>query len=114
MAKETNSVNNSGRQRSGRAYWDMQRRCAIVAGSVNVLMLIIFSYIGLQSLADFSIASIGAYALAYLCLQKRRNMLAMLLICSEVIVHAGFGFLVAGPDGAAMARMKATARRRSA
>jgi diguanylate cyclase (GGDEF)-like protein len=79
----------------------MQRRCAAIAGSVNVLMLPVFWYVGLHSLALFSLASIGAYGLAYLCLQQRRNLLAMVLIWSEVIVHAGFGFLLAGPDGAA-------------
>jgi diguanylate cyclase len=102
MAEDpTISESNVGRQRSGRAFWDMQRRCAIIAGSVNVLMLMVFSYVGLQSLAYFSLASIAAYALAYLCLQRRRNVLAMVLIWSEVIVHASFGFLVAGPDGGA-------------
>jgi hypothetical protein len=28
----------AGRQRGGRAYWDMQRRCAAIAGSINVLI----------------------------------------------------------------------------
>lgn len=89
------------RHRGGRAYWEMQRRCVILAGSVNVLMLVVFYYVGLTSLALFSVGSITAYFLAYTFLQRRRNRLAIALMWTEVILHAGFGFLVAGPDGAA-------------
>lgn len=95
------SDDKTGRSRGGRAYWQMQRRCVVIAGSVNVLMLIVFFYVGLRSLALLSLASIAAYGLAYVCLEQRRNLLAVSLMWSEVILHAGFGFLLAGPDGAA-------------
>lgn len=85
----------------GRAYWEMQRRCVFIAGSVNVPMLVVFYFVGLKSLALLSLASIAAYVLAYICLQQRRNLLAVALMWSEVIVHAGFGYLLAGPDSAA-------------
>ena len=88
-------------QGSGRAYWEMQRRCALVAGSVNVLMLVVFYEVGLKWLALLSFGSIAAYALAYVCMGRRRNALALALMWGEVIVHAGFGFLLAGPDGLA-------------
>ncbi|CAN7356613.1 GGDEF domain-containing protein [Pseudoduganella sp. LjRoot289] len=90
----------TNRSRGGRAYWEMQRRCVLIAGSVNVLMLIVFSYVGLRTLALLSLASMAAYALAYVCLKQRRNLLATSLMWSEVILHAGFGFLLAGPDSA--------------
>jgi diguanylate cyclase len=103
MAAQIASIsgNSSGKQRGGRAYWDMQRRCVLIAGSVNVLMLIVFYLIGLKSLALFSLCSMTAYLLAYICLQKRLNGLAIALMWGEVTIHAGFGFLLAGPDGAA-------------
>ncbi|OON61115.1 hypothetical protein B0920_19515 [Massilia sp. KIM] len=76
----------------------MQKRCAIIAGSVNVLMLVVFHIAGLDALALFSVGSIAAYALAWLCLQRRHNRLAIGLMCAETVTHAGFGFLLAGPE----------------
>jgi diguanylate cyclase (GGDEF)-like protein len=87
-----------GALRGARAYWEMQKRCAIIAASVNVAMLIVFQIAGLDALALFSIGSILAYALAWLCLQRRRNRLAIGLMCAETMIHAGFGFVLAGPE----------------
>ncbi|MES2740240.1 MAG: GGDEF domain-containing protein [Pseudomonadota bacterium] len=64
-------------------------------------MLIIFHAVHLRSLAFLSVGSILMYALAYLSLHRRKNRLAVGLMWTEVIVHAGFGVLVAGVDSAA-------------
>ncbi len=93
--------NSARQQRGGRAYWDMQRRCVVVAGWVNLVMLIIFYWVQLKSLALLSVGSMLIYVIAYLCLLRRKNRFAIGLMWTEVIVHAGFGILVAGPDGAA-------------
>lgn len=89
------------RQRCARAYWEMQRRCVIIAGAVNVLMAVVFHMLGLTALALFSVGSIAAYLCAHLCLQAQRNRLAIALMWGETILHASFGFLLAGPEGGA-------------
>lgn len=78
------------------AFWVMTRRVCAMAGCVDLALLIFFAVAGSPFQACLNVFSVALYACAYWLLRKRRNLLALVLICTEVVVHVTLGTLMAG------------------
>lgn len=79
-------------------FWQVAKRCCQIAGTVDVAFFFIFYAFGSPILAWVNVISVSMYILAYQALARRRNRLAIVLIWTEVIVHATLGTLLIGWD----------------
>ena len=79
-------------------FWQLSMRCCQLAGCVDVAFLFIFILLGSPILAWINVLSVAMYAYAYRAFKQRRNRLAILLIRTEVLVHAGLGTVLIGWD----------------
>ncbi len=96
-------MNNSDKSKSSASvfvrrpqFWQVAKRCCQLAGTVDVAFFFIFYAFGSPILAWVNVISVSMYALAYQALARRRNVLAIALIWTEVIVHATLGTLLIG------------------
>lgn len=79
-------------------FWQLAMRCCQLAGSVDVAFFFIFLMLGSPILAWINVISVAMYVYAYRAFIQRRNRLAILLINTEVMVHAGLGTVLIGWD----------------
>lgn len=79
-------------------FWIMTQRVTVMAGCVDVALLVLFLALGSPALAWLNLISIGMYACAYGLLQRRRNVVAVTLIWIEVLGHAAIGTWLIGWD----------------
>ena len=77
-------------------FWQLSMRCCQLAGAVDVAFLFIFLMLGSPILAWVNVISVAMYVYAYRAFSQRRNRLAILLIRTEVLVHAGLGTVLIG------------------
>ncbi len=70
------------------AFWLMLRRVAVFAGCVDLVYLAVFFVLGMPLMALTNVLSASMYAAAYVLLGRRRNLPAVLLMWTEVLVHA--------------------------
>lgn len=77
-------------------FWQLSMRCCQLAGSVDVAFFFLFLWLGSPVLAWVNVISVGMYLYAYRAFSQRRNRLAIMLIRTEVLVHAGLGTLMIG------------------
>lgn len=77
-------------------FWQLSKRCCQLAGSVDVAFFFIFLLLGSPILAWVNVISVAMYVWAYRAFIQRRNRLAILLIRTEVLVHAGLGTVLVG------------------
>lgn len=82
-------------------FWLMLRRVAVIAASADAVLLAVFLWLGLPSLAWINLASIGMYGAAYWLIGQRRNRPAVALMWSEVLLHAIACTLLVGWDSGA-------------
>jgi len=80
------------------AFWLMLRRVAVFAGCVDLVYLVVFFGLGMPTMALVNLVSVSMYAAAYALLGRRRNRLAVLLMWTEVLVHAGACTILLGWD----------------
>jgi diguanylate cyclase (GGDEF)-like protein len=80
---------NTGREMSRGAFWLLLRRIAVFAGCIDLVYLVVFFVLGMPVIAMLNIVSASAYAVAYFLLGRRKNLPAVLLMWTEVLVHAG-------------------------
>lgn len=78
------------------AFWLMLRRIAIFAGCVDLVYLVVFFVLGMPVMAVLNLVSLGMYATAWHLLGRRRNVPAVLLMWTEVLVHAGLCTVLLG------------------
>lgn len=88
--------NNPHKRNARPEFWQLSMRCCQIAASVDVAFLFIFILLGSPILAWVNVLSVAMYAYAYRAFQQRRNRLAILLIRTEVLVHAGLGTVLIG------------------
>ena len=86
------------RRLSGAAYWIMLKRVVVVAGSINAAWVVLYALLGSLPLTLLSVGSIALYAAAGWLLERRRNLLAVMLIWFEAIGHTVVGSLLLGWD----------------
>ena len=79
---------NTGREMSRGAFWLLLRRIAIFAGGIDLVYLVVFLLLGMPVIAMLNIVSAAAYAAAYFLLGRRKSLPAVLLMWTEVLVHA--------------------------
>jgi diguanylate cyclase len=78
------------------AFWLMLRRIAVFAGGVDLVYLVVFFALGMPVMALLNLVSVGMYAAAWWLLGRRRNLPAVLLMWTEVMVHAGLCTVLLG------------------
>jgi diguanylate cyclase len=83
------------------AFWLMLRRIAVIAALADVLFLVLFFALGLPVLAWINVVSIGMYGTAYWLIGQRRNRPAVVLMWTEVLVHAVACTLLVGWESGA-------------
>jgi diguanylate cyclase (GGDEF)-like protein len=83
------------------AFWLMLRRVAVIAGCTDLLFLGVFLALGLPVIAWTNLVSIGMYAAAYWLIGQRKNRPAVVLMWTEVLLHAISCTLLLGWDGGA-------------
>ncbi|MBA6418848.1 diguanylate cyclase [Pseudomonas neustonica] len=77
-------------------FWQLSMRCCQLAGGVDVAFFFIFLILGSPVLAWVNVISVAMYVYAYRAFSQRRNRLAIMLIRTEVLVHAGLGTVLVG------------------
>lgn len=77
-------------------FWQLSMRCCQLAGGVDVAFFVIFLILGSPILAWINVISVAMYIYAYRAFKQRRNRLAVMLIRTEVLVHAGLGTVLVG------------------
>ena len=80
------------------AFWLMLRRIAVIAGGVDLIYLGVFFALGMPVMALLNLVSLSMYAAAWVLLGQRRNLPAVLLMWTEVMVHAGVCTVLLGWD----------------
>ncbi|GAB2558902.1 GGDEF domain-containing protein [Rhodanobacter koreensis] len=98
-ADSSPTVEKGGRRTSAHsAFWIMTRRVTVLAACVDMAFLVFFLAVGSPLLAWLNLISISMYGAAYVLLTRRRNLPAIILIWTEVTVHAVIGTLLVGWD----------------
>ncbi|MBI2732593.1 MAG: GGDEF domain-containing protein [Aquabacterium sp.] len=76
------------RRNTSTAFWGLMYKLATVAGATHVMFVGLFYGLGAYTLAKVNLGSVLLFALSYVCLKKRLNLLAVGLIMLEVLGHA--------------------------
>lgn len=71
-------------------------RSTQVAATIDIAFFFLFHALGSPILAWVNIVSVIVYTTAYFAMKKRKTRLAITLIWSEVLVHAGLGIILIG------------------
>ncbi|WP_372971409.1 GGDEF domain-containing protein [Marinobacter sp.] len=79
-------------------FWQVAKRCCQIAATVDVAFFFLFHLLGSPILAWVNVLSVTMYVVAYRALGRKQNGLAITLIWSEVIIHAGLGVVLIGWD----------------
>lgn len=79
-------------------FWQVAKRCCIIAAFIDVAFFVIFMLLDSPLLAWINLLSITMYLTAYWAYTTRKNTLATLLIWAEVLYHSAFGTLLIGWD----------------
>ena len=79
-------------------FWQVAKRCCIIAASIDVAFFFIFLILDSPILAWINLLSIAMYLTAYWAFGQRKNMLAISLIWLEVLYHSALGTLMIGWD----------------
>lgn len=65
----------------------MAQRVAIVAALVDIVFMVVFWLLGMRLISLLNLLSVGTYAIAYVLLKRRRNLVAVSLMWAEVMLH---------------------------
>lgn len=82
-------------------FWLIFKRCVQIGGCTNILLFLLFHWLGSPSLAWVSVVSVVLYVLAYQLLRKRYNKLAVAVVWFEVLAHASMGVVMLGWESGA-------------
>lgn len=77
-------------------FWRLAMRCAQIAAVVDVAFFVLFHLLGSPILAWVNVVSVAMYVCAYYALKYRWNKTAVVLIWSEVLIHAALGIILIG------------------
>lgn len=83
-----------------RPFWIVMMRSIQIAACVDLMFFFLFYAFGSPILAWVNVISISMYAVAYACMRRRRNIIAVCLLWAEVLGHAALGTLMVGWDSA--------------
>lgn len=80
------------------AFWGLMYKVAAVAGATHVMFMVLFYELGAYTLAKINLGSVLLFAISYVCLKKRLNLLAVALILLEILAHAMLAVRAIGWD----------------
>ena len=93
-----NNVADRHRSEQRPQFWALSMRCCQLAAAVDISFFVIFLWLGSPVLAWINVISVAMYVYAYRAFRDRRNRLAIMLIRTEVLIHAALGTLLIGWD----------------
>jgi len=73
---------------ASRSFWKLMHQIAVVAAGTHLLFAGLFYWLGAITMFWVNIGSMSLFGAAYICLKKRRNLLASALIVTEILAHA--------------------------
>lgn len=77
-------------------FWRVQKKAIQLAAFTDIAFFFIFYVLDSFILAWFNVISVAMYISAYYLLKHRNNQLAVILIFTEVLVHAALGVVLIG------------------
>lgn len=81
-----------------RSFWHLMYQVPVVAGASHAFFMLLFFMLGAPLLGWANLGSVALFGLSYLCLRLKRNILAVGLILSEILVHAALAVRFIGWD----------------
>lgn len=87
-----------GNRNTSTAFWALMYKVAAVAGATHVMFVALFYELGAYTLAKINLGSVLLFAISYVCLKKRLNLLAVALILLEILAHAMLAVRAIGWD----------------
>ncbi|RZL04012.1 MAG: GGDEF domain-containing protein [Rubrivivax sp.] len=87
-----------GSRDTARSFWKLMYQVSLVAGVTHLLFAGVFYWLDATTMAWVNLGSVTLFTVSYGCLKMRRNMLAAILIVSEVLIHAALAVRSIGWD----------------
>lgn len=91
--KASSGVKSKGRRPP---FWRVVMRCTLVAGLTDVAFFGLFYWLDSPILAWVNVGSVVMYACAYYAVKNRQLKTAVILIWTEVLLHAALGIILIG------------------
>ncbi|XXF09841.1 GGDEF domain-containing protein [Pseudomonas sp. D2-3] len=95
-AKGKKTVSRRAYKPQSQPFWLIFKRCVQIGGCTNILLFLLFHWLGSPILAWVSVVSFVLYVLAYQLLLKRHNKVAVAVVWFEVLAHASLGVVMLG------------------
>lgn len=83
---------------AGAAFWQLMHRVAVVAGGTHLAFIALFYALGATMLAWVNVGSVMLFTLSAICLKKRWNNPASMLIVLEILAHVVLAVRAIGWD----------------
>ncbi|MBA4109693.1 MAG: GGDEF domain-containing protein [Leptothrix sp. (in: Bacteria)] len=87
-----------GSRDTARSFWKLMYQVSLVAGMTHLLFAGVFYWLGAHTMAWVNLGSVTLFTVSYGCLKLRRNIMAAILIVSEVLIHAALAVCSIGWD----------------
>lgn len=88
MRSERTSQQAIKARNASRSFWRLMHQVPLLAGMAHVVFMVLFFRIGALWMGWVNVGSVAMFALSALCLRRRHNNAAMVLILSEIVLHA--------------------------
>jgi diguanylate cyclase (GGDEF)-like protein len=89
----TKNVKTKGRRPP---FWQVVMRCTVVAGIIDIAFFFLFYSLDSPILAWVNVGSVVMYSFAYYAVKNRQLKPAVILIWTEVLLHAALGIILIG------------------
>jgi diguanylate cyclase (GGDEF)-like protein len=96
MGIDNNLLINRIEKKKRPEFWRVLLRCCQVAALTDIAFFFLFYFLNSPILAFVNIVSVTMYIVAYYSLKRRNTQVAVFLIWSEVLIHAGLGIILIG------------------
>jgi diguanylate cyclase len=83
---------------TSRSFWKLMYQVSVVAAVTHLLFAGLFYWLGASTMAWVNLGSVTLFTISYGCLKTRRNLLASILIVSEILIHAALAVRSIGWD----------------
>ena len=96
MSIDVDALHNPQEKEKRPEFWQVIMRCALIAAVIDIAFFFLFHALGSPILAWVNVGSVAIYGFAYYSVKNCRQKLAVLLIWTEVILHAALGIILIG------------------
>ncbi|CAH0348151.1 GGDEF domain-containing protein [Aquabacterium sp. CECT 9606] len=87
-----------GSRDTSRSFWKLMYQVSLVSGLTHLVFAGMFYWLGAHTMAWVNLGSVTLFTVSYGCLKLRRNIMAAILIVSEVLIHAALAVWSIGWD----------------